>query len=90
MGKIGKNIAIATLLLVTACHAGRNFGTLPSSDDADTLLAEKIRAIKEAFERQDAVQSLNLSRELRNFGKTEGGVKKPASTDWSIWRKATT
>ena len=90
MGKIGKNIAIATLLLVTACHAGRNFGTLSSSDDADTLLAEKIRAIKEAFERQDAVQSLNLSRELRNFGKTEGGVKKPASTDWSIWRKATT
>ena len=76
MGKIGKNIAIATLLLVTACHAGRNFGTLPSSDDADTLLAEKIRAIKEAFERQDAVQSLNLSRELRNFGKTEGGGEK--------------
>lgn len=75
MSKIGKNIAIAVLLLVTACHAGYKPDSASSSDDTDTRLAEKIRLIKEAFERQDAAQSLNLSRELRNFGKDSGNEK---------------
>lgn len=46
-----------------------------SEDSVGARLAGKVRMIKQAFERQDAIRSLELSRALRDSGKMSGDEK---------------
>ena len=76
MIRYGKSLALLVLLTVAACRADLSHqsggAVLVAEDTVETRLAQKIRAIKQSFERQDVDRSLELSRELRDSGKIEG------------------
>lgn len=73
MVRYGKTLLqVVLLILAVGCTGQRSRTHLFPHGTADDRLAEKIRGIKECFERQDARRAAQLSVELCDFGKASG------------------